>query len=217
MQLFSGRKVLAASTFLGIGAGEAPRARIVPTLAGAPAADPTQTTAGPAPAPAPGSAPRSAKPAKGKKSTKTKKADGGEPDGDDDDDEDDNDDEDGDEDSDEEEMRRGSGSTICRARRRERARIGAILAHPSAAKNPDFAAHVALNMDIGREAACALLDKAPAPAAPGPAATGLASRMEPFKGVAAPPNGPPGTAEQAQKAILDDAFSRIAITSSKKS
>ncbi len=124
----------------------------------------------------------------------------------DDEDEDDEEDEDGDDDSDERDMKRGSKSKACRARRRERARISHILGHASAAANVEFAAHVALNTDMTRSQATALLEKAPK----GAAAGSLATRM-----VGAQPAAPrPGASQQQPadkgKAIIADVFGKIA-------
>lgn len=205
MGLFSGRKALASSTFLGIGANPG---AVPPAVVGSPAA------AAPAPAaPAPAGTIIPPASTKGGKSAKKngKAADQA-------DEEDDNDDEEGDDDSDEEEMRRGSSSTICRARMRERSRISAIMGHPSASKNPDFAAHVALNMNIGRQAACALLDRTPtAPAAAAPTPSSLTTRMEEFRGIAAPAAMPSATEKQAMEAVVGDAFSKHAVTAAKRS
>ena len=122
----------------------------------------------------------------------------------DDDDADDGEDEDGDDDSDERDMKRGSKSKACRARRRERARIGHILGHASAAANIDFAAHIALNTDMPRSQAIALLDKAPK----GAPSASLANRM-----VGAQPPAPrPGAGAQPPadkgKAAVADAFGK---------
>lgn len=219
--LFSGRKALASSTFLGIGANPpadpskvpaapAAAAGVVPGAPAALPAPPASTTAGQPPAAA----------KSGKSSKKgAKKAGTGGADDEEDEEEDDNEDEDGDDDSDEEEMRRGPSSTICRARSRERTRIGAIMGHASAAKNLEFAAHIALNTNMGRQAACALLDRAPAgtaPAAVGAAPAGLAARMEQFRGIAAPPNAPNASTEQVQNSIVSEAFAKHAITAAKK-
>lgn len=71
-------------------------------------------------------------------------------------------------------------------RRRERARVAAILAHPSAKTNTVLALHLALNTDMPRGQACAALDAAP------PAAEGLSERMKSMAGRSAGP----GTAQQ---------------------
>lgn len=219
MGLFSGRKALASSTFLGIGANppvdstQLPPASAAapPLVPGAPAAPSPQPSSSTAPA-----HPSAATAKGGKGASKSKR--GGEGDGEEEGDEEDNEDEDGDDDSDEEEMRQGASSTVFRARSRERARIGAIMGHAAAARNPDFAAHIALNTNMGRRAACALLDRAPAGTTGSTVdkPTGLASRMEGFRGIAAPPNAPNASTEQVQDKIMSEAFAKHAVTPAKK-
>ena len=82
--------------------------------------------------------------AAGKPADKPDSDDGGDPDNDDDDDDD------GDEDGDRDEMSGKKGKKVKNARARERSRIAAILGHPAAAANPDFAAHLAVATTLGR-------------------------------------------------------------------
>lgn len=105
---------------------------------------------------------------KGKKGRKARKA---EREDEDEDGEPGNDGDPDDEDDDEEEMK-GKGEAGA-ARLRERARCAAILGHPAASANVEFACELAFNTRLGRKEAVALLQKAPKAQRNG----GLAQRM----------------------------------------
>ncbi len=210
MRLF-GRGSTALSTsavFSGIGAGRE-------TAAASPAAPP-----------APASAAANAedetdemreKREKDEKAAKEKKAAESAKNDDDDDDEDDDcddEDEEGDDDSDEKDVRKGEKKQAVRsARLRERARCAAIFAHKGADQKLDMAAHLAFNSNMGRDAACAMLDRTPAQAS----ASGLKNSMEPHSGRTPGPNA--GTEVSTQAAIdarWDAAMERAKPSSSRQ-
>jgi hypothetical protein len=73
----------------------------------------------------------------------------------------------GDDLSDRAEMSGKRGAGIKAARLRERARIAAIMSHPTALADPDYAAHLALNSVLDRKSARAVLDGGPRGASAG--------------------------------------------------
>jgi hypothetical protein len=200
----------ALSPFLGIGRGPAP---VTETTALTPPAAPAAVD--PAAAAPKGDEGDDDSGMKGKPATRKapenddgngdEDGDDGDGDGDGDDDGDDDEGDEGDDDSDRDEMSGKKGKGKQAARNRERARIAAILGHPMAAANTEFAAHVALNTTLTRTEACAMIAAAPA------AAPSLARRMEGagMSAVRPGPTAPPVPPRVAIASSWDAAAKRV--------